>query len=151
MHLAFGNDNTDTGLSKLEWNGNTLNMANCKWIQRLHIRPGRGLSNGVIQYADGIAAPKLFDDGNANGKTSYDSGQYTLAFDRDGDTYTLASVGGTSSANHLQTFTGRWNWNNTRKIWSNHFWPMDNVTGKDPHTGAPGNTGTYIGSIQQNG
>lgn len=151
VHLAFGNDNTDTGLSKLEWNGNTLNMANANGYSKCTFGLAVGLSNGVIQYADGIAVPKLFDDGNANGKTSYDSGQYTLAFDRDGDTYTLASVGGTSSANHLQTFTSRWNWDNSRKIWSNHFWPMDNVKGKDPHTGATGNTGTYIGAFDKTG
>ena len=146
-HLAFGNDNTDTGLSKLTWNGNLINKANTNGYNGCTFGLTTGLSaDGTIQYASGVAAPKLFDDGNASGKTSYDSGQYTLSFDRCGDTYTLSSVGGTSSASSLQTFTGRWNWNNTRKIWSNHFWPMDNVTNTDPHTGASGNRGTYIGA-----
>ena len=146
-HLAFGNHNTDTGLSKLTWNGNLLNKANTNGYNDCTFGLTTGLSaDGTIQYASGVAAPNLFNDGNATGKTSYDSGQYTLSFDRCGDTYTLSSVGGTSSATSLQTFTGRWNWNNTRKIWSNHFWPMDNVTNTDPHTGTPGNTGTYIGA-----
>ncbi|MGM9586340.1 MAG: fibro-slime domain-containing protein [Candidatus Limivicinus sp.] len=144
--LAFGNNNTDTGLAGETWNGNTLNKANSNGYSGCTFGLATGLSNGKIQYASGLDVPKLFDDGNAIGKTSYDSGQYTLSFERIGDTYTLSSVGGTSSATSLQTFTGRWNWNNTRKIWSNHFWPMDNVTNTDPHTGIPGNTGTYIGA-----
>ena len=146
-HLAFGNNNTDTGLSQLNWNGNLLNMANTNGYNGCTFGLTTGLSaDGTIQYASGVAAPKLFDEGSASGKTSYDSGQYTLSFDRSGDTYTLSSVGGTSSATSLQTFTGRLNWNKTRKIWSNHFWPMDNVKNTDPHTGASGNTGTYIGA-----
>lgn len=144
--LAFGNDNTDTGLSKETWNGNTLNMANSNGYSGCTFGLATRLSNGKIQYASGVNVPSLFNEGNTTGKTSYDSGQYTLSFARSGDTYTLSSIGGTSSADNLQTFTSRWNWNNTRKIWSNHFWPMDNVTNTDPHTGASGNTGTYIGA-----
>lgn len=144
--LAFGNNNTDTGLAGETWNGNTLNKANSNGYSGCTFGLAAGLSDGKIQYAGGVDVPKLFNDGDATGKTSYDKGQYTLSFGRTGDTYTLSSVGGTSSATSLQTFTSRWNWNNTRKIWSNHFWPMDNVKNTDPHTGVPGNTGTYIGA-----
>lgn len=144
--LAFGNNNTDTGLAGETWNGNTLNKANSNGYSGCTFGLASGLSDGKIQYASGVDAPNLFNDGTATGKISYDSGQYTLSFAREGDTYTLSSVGGTISATSLQTFTSRWNWNNTRKIWSNHFWPMDNVTNTDPHTGVPGNTGTYIGA-----
>ena len=144
-HLAFGNNNTDTGLGELYWENNQLNKYNKNSFNGCTFGLAIGLSDDGIQYTSGVAAPKLFNDGNATGKTSYDSGQYTLSFDRSGDTYTLSSVGGTTSATNLQTFTSRWNWNNTLKIWSNHFWPMDNVKNTDPHTGTPGNTGTYIG------
>lgn len=144
--LAFGNNNTDTGLAGETWNGNALNKANSNGYSSCTFGLATGLSDGIIQYASGVDVPNLFNDGNATGKISYDSGQYALSFDRNGDTYTLSSVGGTTSATNLQTFTSRWNWNNTRKIWSNHFWPMDNVTNTDPHTGASGNLGTYIGA-----
>ena len=144
--LAFGNNNTDTGLAGETWSGNTLNKANSNGYSGCTFGLVTGLNGGEVQYAGGVDAPALFNDGNAAGKTSYENGQYTLSFDRSGDTYILSSVGGTTSATSLQTFTSRWNWNNTRKIWSNHFWPMDNVTNTDPHTGTSGNTGTYIGT-----
>lgn len=143
--LAFGNANTDTGLSDFTWNGNKLNQENSNGYSGCTFGLVTDLIDGMLHYAKGVDAPKLFNDGDAKGKTSYDQGQYSLSFDRIGDTYTLSSVGGTSSAKNLQTFTGRDNWNHTRQIWSNHFWPMDNVKNTDPHTGATGNTGSYIG------
>ena len=145
VHLAFGNNNTDTGLSTLIWNGNELNKYNNNGFSGCTFGLAAGLSGGNIQYASGVSAPNLFGEGGASGKTSYDSGQYTLSFDRQGDTYTLASVGGTNTS-ELQTFTSRWNWNHKFQIWSNHFWPMDGVTNNDPHTGASGNPRTYIGA-----
>ena len=125
------------------WGSNQLNKYNNNGYKGCTFGLVTGLSGGKIQYAGGVDVPNLFDDGNAVGKNSYDSGQYTLSFDRKGDTYTLSSVGGVSG---LQTFTSRWNWNNTRKIWSNHFWPLDNKKNTDPHTGASGNPRTYIGA-----
>lgn len=114
--LAFGNNNTDTGLSQITWNGNTLNMANNNGYSGCTFGLVTALSGDQIQYASGVDAPKLFNDGSARGKTSYDIGQYSLSFQRVGDTYTLSSVGGTTTAGNLQTFTSRWNWNQTRKI-----------------------------------
>lgn len=151
-HLAFGNNNTDTGLGELYWGDNQLNKYNNNGFNGCTFGLTTRLNGESIQYANGVSAPNLFDDGPAIGKTCYDNGQYSLSFDRIGDTYTLQSVGidadGTESetAKDLQKFTWRWNWNKTRKIWSNNFWPMDNVTNADPHTGEIGNTGTYIGA-----
>ena len=147
--LAFGNNNTDTGLGTLTWRGNELNKynSNGNGYSGCTFGLATGLSGGNIQYASGVSAPNLFGEGGASGKTSYDSGQYTLSFDRQGDTYTLASVGGTNTS-ELQTFTSRWNWNHKFQIWSNHFWPMDGVTNTDPHTGVPGSPGTYIGASE---
>lgn len=155
--LAFGNMNTDTGLSEERWGSNYLNRFNSNLVDgKTSVDQAygfngctfglvTGLSGETLQYASGVDAPNLFNDGSAKGKTSYDEGQYSLNFERNGDTYTLSSVGGTGTASNLQTFTSRWNWNNTLKIWSNHFWPMDNVTNTDPHTGKTGALGSYIG------
>ena len=107
------------------------------------------MDNGRITYASGLSVPNLFNDGTAKGKTSYENSEYSLSFIRVGDTYTLDAVNkqnGGFSVNNLQYFTGRWNWNNTRMIWSNNFWPMDSEKNTDPHTGASGNPGTYIGA-----
>ena len=148
VHLAFGNVNTDTGLGTLTWNGNELNKynRNGNGYQGCTFGLAARLSGGNIQYASGVSAPNLFGEGGAIGRTSYDSGQYTLSFDRKGDTYTLASVGGTNTSG-LQTFNhptcGSTTYNH---IWTNNFWPMDVVKNKDPHTGQDGNVGTYIGA-----
>ena len=98
--LAFGNANTGTSLHNESWNGNTLNQYN-------HIGNGKngatfglvtGLDgNGHIQYAKGVDAPKLFDDGNAKGKTVYND--LSLDFNRSGDTYTLTAVNGAKLTN----------------------------------------------------
>lgn len=134
--LAFGNANTGTGMHWEDWRGNTPNQNN---------RSGNGYKgctfglvtgldeDGHIVYASGIDAPNLFDEGSATGKTAYDD--YSLGFNRSGDTYTLSSVNGAgldgleyfnNPAYPTQTHTG---------IWTNNFWPMDGVENADPHTG----------------
>lgn len=145
--LAFGNANTDTGLESISWNGNTLNQYN---------RNGNGykgctfglatyLSGGEIQYAGGVDVPKLFNEGSANGKASYDAGQYSLNFQRVGDTYILSSVGGTGTGG-LQYFNHPTCGPTTHThIWTNNFWPMDGVYGKDPHSGKIGDRKEYTG------
>ena len=144
--FAFGNANTGTGLQNESWSGNTLNQYN---------RSGNGYegctfglvtgldSNGNIQYASGVDAPKLFNDGDATGKRTITN--YSLNFNRSGDTYTLSSVGGTGLTgleyfNHPQcgaTVHGH--------IWTNNFWPMDGNPGKDGLTGNYMDRGGYSG------
>lgn len=144
--LAFGNTNTDTGLGAVSWNGNTLNMYNQNGYKGCTFGLAAGLSNGKIQYADGLTVPNLFNDGGAKGKTSYDSGQYSLSFERVGDTYTLSTVNG-AGLTGLQYFNHPTCGNTTyTHIWTNNFWPMDSVKNTDPHTGALNNVGTYIGA-----
>lgn len=61
---------------------------------------------------------------------------YSLNFNRDGDTYTLTSVNdGTGTTKDLDKFRGRNNWNKTRYLWTNQFWPMDSAStyGQDGH------------------
>lgn len=158
--LAFGNTNTDTGLQAELWNGNALNRYN----GNNNYTNGNGykgctfglasyLSDGKIRYSDGVIVPNLFNDGAATGKTSYDSGQYSLAFQRVGDTYTLSSVNGTRTSglqyfnNPGYTKTDGTAVNHTH-IWTNNFWPMDSVTNTDGHTGEVGKLGTYTGATK---
>ena len=140
-HLAFGNANTWNGWDNV-WmdnvitqesfsnNGheNTLNKAN-----RVSGNPSlctfglvTGLdSNGHIVYAPGVVAPKLFNDGDALGKTAITG--HTLDFTRIGDTYTLTSVGGTN-ATRLDKFNnpvGKGGQTTYTTIYTNNFWPMD--------------------------
>lgn len=145
--LAFGNANTGTGLHNQSWNGNTLNQYN---------RSGNGLlgctfglvtgldKDGHIIYASGVDAPNLFDDGTATGKSTYTD--WSLGFNREGDTYTLSSVNG-AGLDGLEYF------NNPQTpgkdpythIWTNNFWPMDGRPGKDGLTGKYDNRGDYVG------
>lgn len=145
--LAFGNANTGTGLENESWNDNTLNQYN---------RSGGGLqgctfglvtgldSEGHIVYADGVAAPNLFDDGSATGKVTHTD--MSLDFNRAGDTYTLSSVKG-ANLDGLEYF------NNPQTpgkdpythIWTNNFWPMDGRPSTDGLTGYYNDRGGYSG------
>ena len=144
--LAFGNANTGMGLENESWNGNTLNQYN---------RSGNGLqgctfglvtgldSNGHIQYASGVDAPNLFDDGSATGKSTYMD--WSLGFNRVGDTYTLSSVNG-AGLDGLEYFNNPVCGTTVHDhIWTNNFWPMDGRQGKDGLTGNYMDRGEYSG------
>lgn len=132
--LAFGNGEgvLPTSLGDVQHNNNKINAATGNY-SGCSFGIVTGLQDGKLAYADGIIAPNLFNEGDAAGKTTYND--YDLRFIRNGDTYTLTSVTGTQTTD-LHKF-GRHcpNWNNTRTLWSNEFWPMDNVeyAGKDGH------------------
>ena len=157
--LAFGNANTGSGLEGQNWNGNTLNQYNRSGKGYLGCTFGlvTGLDeNGYIQYANDVIAPKLFNDGSANGKTSYVNGEYTLQFNRAGDTYILSAVNeaglsGLEYFNHPTYVRGSTGETiNYTHIWTNNFWPMDDVTNQDPHTGndkgSVADRGNYVGA-----
>ena len=104
--FAFGNANTGTGLEKETWEGNTLNQYNR--ITNGYSGCTFGLVTGLgkdgrIQYAPDVVAPNLFNDGYAKGKTSYEDAEFSLNFNRVGDTYTLTSVEG-SKVKDLEYF-----------------------------------------------
>ena len=142
--LAFGNSNSGSGFQHEQWGGNLLNKHNGTQTGHPNVKGSykgctfglaTGLTGGKIQYANGVIAPKLFNDGAAAGKTVYDEGQYSLKFNRVGDTHTLTAVNGTATSN-LDSF------NNPRyaskihyHIWTNNFWPMDSASsfGTDGH------------------
>lgn len=145
--LAFGNANTGVSLQNEEWNGNKLNRNNRdKSFQGGTYGLVKALdASGNLVYADGVIAPKLFNEGAATGKRSYDSGN-SLTFNRVGDTYTLSAVSGNNiSASNLECFNhptcGQKTYTN---IWTNNFWPLDGQPGKDGLTGSYKNTGSYI-------
>ena len=148
--FAFGNANTGTGLQNESWNGNTLNQYNHSGdsFQGATFGLVKSLdSSGNIVYSDNVNAPKLFNDGNANGKTTHS--EWSLDFNRSGDTYTLSAVKDTSSTvldnleyfNHPVTGTTVYD-----HIWTNNFWPMDGYAGRDGLTGNYMDRGSYIGS-----
>lgn len=147
--LAFGNANTGTGLDTQSWNGNTLNKYNNASIEGCTFGLVKGLDDqGHIVYADGISAPKLFDDGSAIGKREITN--YSLDFNRAGDTYTLSAVSG-AGLDNLENFTkldryvnGEMFWKN-RVIYTNNFWPMDGNQGTDGLTGEYYNRGDFVG------
>lgn len=147
--LAFGNANTGTGLDTQSWNGNALNKYNNASIEGCTFGLVKGLDDqGHIVYADGISAPKLFDDGSAIGKREITN--YSLDFNRAGDTYTLSAVSG-AGLDNLENFTkldryvnGEMFWQN-RVIYTNNFWPMDGNQGTDGLTGEYYNRGDFVG------
>lgn len=152
--LAFGNANTGMGLERENWNGNWLNQYNRSDPNDSDSQENAfegctfglvtGLDeNGFIQYADGVAAPKLFNDGDANGKRSRND--FKLGFNRNGDTYTLSSVNG-AKLDGLEYFnnpvTGTTVYDH---IWTNNFWPVDGWPGEDGLTGNYQDRGEYEG------
>lgn len=139
--LAFGNRNTGMSLQDQLWGTNYLNHLNASLPAK---DPGFGLnmdefrgfqgctfglvtglkSDGTIQYASGVDAPKLFNEsGTVTGKTSFDNGEFNLQFNRVGDTYTLTAVNtsdGKTAAGTLEKFDD--------ELGSNNFWPMDSAS-----------------------
>lgn len=92
--------------------------------------------NNHIIYNDNIAVPKLFNDGDAIGKTVID--ECSLQFSRVGDTYTLTKVsnGGKDVLTDLNTFNHPVYGTKTHtNLMTNNFWPMDElgVAGTDGH------------------
>ena len=149
VKLAFGNANTGTGLDNQTWNGNTLNKYNNASIEGCTFGLVKGLDDqGHIMYADDVSAPNLFDDGTAIGKREITN--YSLDFNRAGDTYTLSAVNG-AGLDNLENFTkldqyidGTKFWQN-RVIYTNNFWPMDSNANIDGLTGQYGNERDFVG------
>lgn len=155
--FAFGNDNTGTHLGRVKWNVNYLNAYNSNSYKgcTFGIAESFDTVTKKIKYASEIAVPDLFSETPTVGKNAYYNSK--LRFKRIGDTYTLDSVSGTTSKNetisakNLQNFTHpgyKKADGSTVKhdhIFTNNFWPLDDVKNKDPHTGEVGNLGTWKG------
>ena len=117
--------------------------------------------NGHIVYNEWLIAPKLFNDGNANGKKTY-SGS-SLTFNRVGNTYTLtsATAAGVGSIGTLEKFFNPSpkagtiydeNYTNSEGqkniIFTNNFWPLDGAQDKkDPIFGETDKAVPYRGYV----
>lgn len=125
---GFGNHaRAGSGLDDDQRDGNKINVANTKSFKNCSFGlVGNSLNNGLPSFT--VNAPDLFSAQNITGKTVLTD--YSLDFRREGDTYTLSSVkdisgNPLSTAQDLEKFQFRMNWNGTLKTWSNLFWPMD--------------------------
>ncbi|MDD6043462.1 MAG: fibro-slime domain-containing protein [Eubacteriaceae bacterium] len=158
--LAFGNANCGTGMSGYLFDGSTLNKFSSKnsGYGGATFGLAQGLnSDGTIKYNDWIVAPKLFNEGEANGKQTYDGS--SLAFERVGDTYTLSSAtlknsnGQSNTLSNLQYFFNPSPTSATTHthIFTNNFWPMDQAAGRtDALWGQYGNPGSFQGYTETN-
>lgn len=122
-HLAFGNANVGTRHEAASAGGKLINRANPDVFGNCSFGLVTGMdADGNVVYRDGVVAPNLFNEGPAVGKTVVPG--HRLRFTRVGDVHTLTAVTGTD-LDDLDVFWSRWNWNQTRRLWSNNFWPMD--------------------------
>ena len=161
--LAFGNANCGTGMANYQFAGRYLNKSSgvtddfgCTFKLANSLD-----ENGHIVYDEWLIAPKLFNDGNANGKKTY-SGS-SLTFNRVGDTYTLtsATAAGVGSIGTLEKFFNpspksgtiydenyKDKYGNPNIIFTNNFWPLDGAQDKkDPIFGKTGDTVPYRGYV----
>lgn len=155
--LAFGNTNTGTGMSYYLYDGGYLNQYNRTNANKdantfgCTFELASRLENGKIVYDEWLSVPKLFNDGTAKGKRTYENSSMT--FEKVGDTYTISSVtlndnGTNRTLKNLQEFFNPSPY--AGKVWdtiyTNNFWPMDKATNKtDPVFGARGNNLKWAG------
>ena len=144
--LAFGNKNTQTGLQDEIWedkNGikNTLNQYNSTGYKGCTFGLAAGMNisadgDKTVQFANGVSAPNIFGDRTSATTKRSAAISSDLGFARNGDAYTLTSVSGNNvSASNLQQFELLHPYNQD-PVYSNQFWPMDNIAGRDPKFGA---------------
>ncbi len=134
--LGFGNNNVQTGLGTLYWNGNQLNKYNNNGLLgcTFGLPSSLNTNTNVITFSSDVDAPNLYS-GTAVGKETFSNQQ--LEFIREGDTYTLSAVSGSDGVGvtGLESFE---NPGSYTSIYTNSFWPLDNVsyTGMDPLFGS---------------
>lgn len=158
--FAFGNANCGTGMSGYLFDGSTLNKYSSKnsGYGGATFGLASGLnSDGTICYSDCIVAPKIFNDGDANGKQTYANS--SLTFERVGDTYTLSAATLKNSNGQSNTLSGLQYFFNPSPysgkththIFTNNFWPMDPAAGRtDALWGQHGNPGSFQGFVENN-
>ena len=158
--FAFGNQNCETGLGLAQWSGNNINAHNGTYpVMEDGSKPHLGKdvykgctfglvtglnSAGNLVWNSSIIAQHLFNDGDANGKHTYNNG--SLQFIQQGDTYTLtaanSTVGTRSGLEYFFHPSPAASTTHTH-IYTNNFWPMDQATNKtDPLMGAINSSGT---------
>ena len=153
--LAFGNANCGTGMANYKFNGVYLNKYSGQ-NYGCTFGLAKSLSNRKIVYNDWLITPDLFNEGNANGKKSFENS--SLTFSQVGDTYTLSSASvGTRSISGLQDFFNPSPKTDTTHthIFTNDFWPLDGVSytdiQMDPKFGSYSNPIYYQGFASADG
>ncbi|MGN0463477.1 MAG: fibro-slime domain-containing protein [Acutalibacteraceae bacterium] len=156
--FAFGNANCGTGLDGVKFsNGylNKLNITNSNIDSNtkgctFQLAESFDTASGNIVYNTWLVAPKLFNEGSANGKQTYEGS--SLGFTRVGDNYTLTSAtlndNGQKTISNLQYFFNPSpNTSQTHThIFTNNFWPMDSASGRtDPLFGAASGSPGFAG------
>lgn len=157
--LAFGNANTGTGMSAYQFDSIYLNRYSGKNYGCTFGLVDSLDDNGNIVYNPWLVAPKLFSDGSAKGKHTYDSNSgSSLTFSRVGDTYTLSSAtvgGGLGTITQLDQFfnpSPKTDGTVYDSIFTNDFWPLDRATDKtDPLFGSYSSPKYYQGFYDWNG
>lgn len=145
--FAFGNGNTFSGFSTVEVEKRSgvsefINKAAAKGFSLTSLDMVSGLNGGDLVWRYGIKAPDLFGLTDISGKKTV-FGNSSLRFVRDGNVFTLQNVVGPdgsprfSDERDLRNFFYRLNWNKTKYMYSNYFWPMDeawtsSAEGHDP-------------------
>ena len=134
---AFGNANAGVDYQDNIWNGQALNKSNSGAY--------KGCTFGLVNRANGsevifnCPAPKSLFGTAVNsmaGKNVYGGEAYDLQFSRSGDTYTLTSAlkngNKVSSATNLDSFSHPVSrFGTPYAIWTNSFWPMDDIAEAD--------------------
>ena len=138
--LAFGNNSMNTGMNQYKLDDFLINAANDTSETSGGACFGlvKGLDkNGHLIWDDRLDVPNLFQEDAAVGKTEIND--LTLDFQREGDSYILQAVSGTSVKN-LDKLNHPTYMQGTKKvtrndIWTNDFWPMDSsdTYGTDGH------------------
>lgn len=157
---AFGGDNTRTTLGKENFGGQNINKVNTTGQGGKNNYAGCAFglvesslgTNGKLQFKNGIDAPDLF--GSATGSKPY-KGEIT--FKRQGDTYTMTTttVDGQTTSGLDKLYAGATSSSFGFTMYTNHFWPMDNVAsagtlGHDPKFGpSKNNYTTFDGKLQE--
>ncbi len=162
---AFGNNNSKTDFGTVVWNQQKINMTNKYKVEGTTNATYAGCSFGLVSRADGnnvvfnVNAPSVFgsDDGT-EGKHVYpgeEGKDYSLDFNRNGDTYTLSGVRGTKATgleyfNHPQYICKKEGDKkdtliDNQHVMTNNFWPMDGVHNDDKHFGETGTEWTVEG------
>ena len=145
--IAFGNANTGTGMANYKFAESYLNKHSGK-NEGCTFGLATGLVNGKIIYDNWLLVPNLFNEGSADGKTSYAGS--ALTFEKVGDTYTLSSAkaSGLGEIGELAYFFNPSPTSTTTydKIFTNDFWPLDTaVNRKDPNFGSYADKKYYTG------
>ena len=152
-HRATGGDPDGGKDENGKANTNHLNYGNGNNAFSVVKNMVTGLNdNGEPNYND-IYDPGLFRQ-NENIQGRHTTTEYSLGFSRQGDTYTLSHLyrnGQTkrSDLNELKDYFD----NGTKQIFSNNFWPLDDLiyTGRDPLFGRSNGTTYYGFGIDNNG